>query len=146
MGGRGCRLRPPPTNTDAGQWEKALALWLNTTLGLVARWWVSSRQQTPGRANLTITTIGSVPVLDLRKSAPTEVERLADAFGRFAAETLLPANEAFLDNTRKAIDRTVLCDVLGLPESILDPLATLRLQWCTEPSVHGSKSTGPSGS
>ena len=55
----------------------------------------------------------------------------------------LPANEAFRDATRKAIDRTVLCDALGLPESILDPLATLRLQWCAEPSVHGSKATAP---
>ena len=126
-------------------WEKALALWLNTTLGLVARWWVSSRQQ-QGRARLTVTTIGHIPVLDLREIPPTRVRPLAREFDRFAGETLLPANEAFRDDTRQAIDRAVLCNVLGLPESILDPLATLRVQWCTEPSVHGGKHTGPSGS
>ncbi len=146
IGGRAWpSFTPTPTITAAGQWEKALALWLNTTLGLVARWWVSSRQH-QGRANLTITTIGNIPVLDLRKGAPTEVERLAEAFDCFAAEDLLPANEAFRDDTRMAIDRTVLCDVIGLPESILDPLATLRLQWCAEPSVHGSKATAPPAS
>ena len=62
----------------------------------------------------------------------------------FAGHTLLPANEAFRDDTRKAIDRAVLCNVLGLPESTLGPLATLRLQWCAEPSVHGNKATRPS--
>lgn len=34
-------------------------------------------------------------------------------------------------------------DVLGLPASILEPLAVLRRQWCAEPSVHGGKSTRP---
>lgn len=111
------------------------------TLGLVARWWVSSRQQTPGRANLTITTVGNIPVLNLRKSAPTEVERLAEASDRFATEILLPANEAFRDDTAKQWTGPSSA-TFGLPESILDPLATLRLQWCAEPSVHGSKATG----
>ena len=135
----------PADSPDVNHWEKALALWLNTTLGLVARWWVSSRQQ-QGRASLTVTTIGHIPVLDLREIPPTRVRHLAEEFDRFAGGTLLPANEAFRDNTRQAIDRAVLCDVLGLPETILGPLATLRLQWCTEPSVQGGKRTGPSGS
>ena len=39
----------------------------------------------------------------------------------------------------------MLCDLLGLPESILEPLAALRLQWCEEPSVHGGKPTRPGG-
>ena len=144
VGGRAWpSFAPTPTDTDENPWEKALSLWLNTTLGLVARWWVSSRQQTPGRANLTITTIGNIPVLDLRTIPSTTVGGMAEVFDYFVGATLLPANEAFRDNIRKAIDRAVLCDVLGLPETILGPLAKLRLQWCVEPSVHGSKPTGP---
>ena len=35
----------PANNDDETLWGKVLVLWLNTTPGLVARWWVSSRQQ-----------------------------------------------------------------------------------------------------
>ena len=36
-----------------------------------------------------------------------------------------------------------LVDMLELSTDVLDPLATLRLQWCSEPSVHGGKGTRP---
>ena len=55
----------------------------------------------------------------------------------------LPANEAYRDDSRKELDRRVLVEMLGLPESVLDPLELLRLKWCSEPSVHGGKGTGP---
>ena len=55
----------------------------------------------------------------------------------------LPANEAYRDNTRKELDHRVLIDMLGLPESVLEPLELLRLKWCSEPSVHGGKRTAP---
>ena len=57
----------------------------------------------------------------------------------------LPANEAYRDNTRKELDHRVLIDMLGLPESILEPLDLLKLKWCSEPSVHGGKKTAPEG-
>ena len=57
----------------------------------------------------------------------------------------LPANEAYRDNTRKELDHRALIDMLGLPESILEPLDLLRLKWCSEPSVHGGKKTAPEG-
>ncbi len=38
----------------------------------------------------------------------------------------------------------MLVDLLRLPEDVLEPLKVLRLQWCSEPSVHGGKSTPPS--
>ena len=40
-------------------------------------------------------------------------------------------------------DTAVLVDLLGLPASILEPLAVLRRQRCAEPSVRGGKSTRP---
>ena len=43
--------------------------------------------------------------------------------------------------TRQALDRTVLVDLWQLPEGMLEPLAALRWQWCSEPSVHGGKGT-----
>ena len=128
----------PPSGHAPDDWEKALALWMNTTLGLVARWWVSSRQQTPGRANLTITTIEKIPVLDLRQLDPIGVKRLAEQFDQHAEATFLPPNEATRDPIRQAIDQAVF-ETLNLPDSILSPLSTLRAQWCAEPSVQGTK-------
>ena len=47
----------------------------------------------------------------------------------------------FRDNTRQALDRAVLIDLLQLSKDALEPLAILRDQWCAEPSVHGGKKT-----
>ena len=134
-----------PTAEDESEnenWEKALCVWLNTTLGLLGRWWVSNRQQ-KGRANLTVTTIGNIPTLDLRGISTEQVRALAAVFDQFEHQPMLPANEAYRDEARQQLDEAVLCGVLGLPDSILEPLATLRLQWCAEPSVHGGKKTRP---
>ena len=114
-------------------WEKALCVWLNTTPGLVARWWVSSRQQ-QGRACLTVTTLGKIPVLDLRELTREQLEKLADLFDTFSGRDLLPANQADQDTVRQELDEQVLCGVLRLPPAVLDPLSTLRHQWCKEPS------------
>lgn len=124
------------------RWEEALALWANTTLGLICFWWVAGRQQ-QGRAILTISGLPSLPVLDVRTLDTRQLRLAKEIFEDFRDWTFLPANEAYRDETRKALDQAVLCDLLGLPESILDPLAILREQWCAEPTVHGGKSTRP---
>ena len=48
-------------------------------------------------------------------------------FGEFAQVDLLPANKVYRDDFRQELDAAILCDLLGMPESILEPLATLRL-------------------
>ncbi len=122
--------------------EEALALWANTTLGLICFWWVAGRQQ-QGRAILTITGLPSLHALDVRTLDMRQLGIAARIFEDFRDWTFLPANEAYRDDTRKALDRAVLCDLLGLPETILEPLDVLRAQWCAEPTVHGGKSTRP---
>lgn len=144
IGGRAWpSFRPiPDSGGDAEIWEKVLCVWLNSTPGLLGRWWVSNRQQN-GRANLTVTTMRSIPVLDLRTLTIGQRQALAEVFDEFASRPMLPANEAYRDEARQELDERVLCGVLGLPITILDPLTTLRLQWCAEPSVHGGKKTRP---
>ena len=44
------------------QIEKTVCLWLNTTIGLISRWYMSNRQQ-PGRSQLGISTGQSMPVI-----------------------------------------------------------------------------------
>ena len=122
--------------------EEAVVLWANTTLGLIGYWWVGSRQQ-QGRSVMSITGLPSLLTLDVRTLTPDQIERSQQIFKEFLDYEFLPANEAYHDPARQALDHAVLIDLLGLPESILEPLAVLRLQWCAEPTVHGGKSTRP---
>ena len=82
-------------------------------------------------------------MLDPRTLTEGQFSRAHAIFEEFRNRSLLPANEAWRDTTRQALDAAVLVDLLGLPASILEPLAVLRRQWCAEPSVHGGKSTRP---
>ena len=124
--------------------EKALLLWSNTTLGLLLFWWKGSRQQS-GRARLTGTGLKALPVLDVRTLDSSRLEAASAIFDEFASRELLPANEAYRDAARKALDEAVLHRLLSLPKSALRSLDLLRLKWCAEPSVHGGKNTRPPG-
>ena len=55
-------------------------------------------------------------------------------FNDFRRQNFLPANEAYRDDLRKALDRAVLVDLLKLQQDVVfQNLSILRSQWCTEP-------------
>ena len=120
----------------------AYTLWGNSTLGLLLYWWHSSRQQS-GRGSMPISAIRTMPTLDVTRLTTEQLALAAAIFADMRDLAFLPANEAYRDNTRKELDYRVLIELLGLPESILEPLDLLRLKWCSEPSVHGGKRTRP---
>ena len=124
--------------------EVAYTLWGNTTLGLLCYWWHSSRQQA-GRGSMPITAIRTMPTLDITKLTYAQLDIAEDIFEDMRVSQLLPANEAYHDNSRQELDHRVLVDMLGLPKRVLEPLDLLRLKWCSEPSVHGGKGTAPIG-
>ena len=123
-------------------WETPVLLWSNTTLGLMSFWWLGARQQ-QGRAILTLSTLPTLAVLDPRRLTDAQYAAAASLFADFRDRDFLPANEAYCDETREALDRAVLVDLLGLPDDAMEPLDLLRRQWCAEPTVHGGKSTRP---
>lgn len=123
-------------------WERPMALWSNTTLGLMSFWWLGTRQQ-QGRSNLTISRLPRLPVLDPRTLSSEGLRLAEDIFARFRGRRLLPANQAFEDEARAELDREILVNLGGLPEETLEGLAVLRDKWCREPSVHGGKATRP---
>ena len=132
----------PNVKFDDRSQEIAYTLWGNSTLGLLCYWWHSSRQQA-GRGRMPITAIRSMPSLDITKLTQAQLDKAEEIFEDMRDLQFLPANEAYHDNTRKELDYRVLIEMLGLPESILEPLDLLRLKWCSEPSVHGGKKTAP---
>ena len=122
--------------------ETATVLWANTTLGLMLFWWFGTTQQA-GRSNLTISRLPNLPALDARAMSDAQHARAKGIFEDFRASPFLPANEAYRDPIRQALDEAELVDLIGLPRSVLHPLALLRTQWCGEPTVHGGKATRP---
>ena len=123
--------------------EVPLLLWCNSTLGLVMHWWKGTRQQA-GRSRITITAVIDLPVFDPRTLTQEQVDHCHAVFEDFKDKPLLPANEAYRDETRKALDRELLfgiTSVLQLDAGLEEGLDLLRKKWCAEPSVHGGKGT-----
>ena len=138
----------PTFTMEKHRWETSVLLWANTTPGLIAFWWVGSRQQ-QGRARLTVARLPELPVLDPRCLTSAQTDRALEIFDEFRARDFLPANEAYRDPARIALDEAVLIGMLGLGENaggkdeVKASLRVLREQWCREPSVHGGKPTRP---
>ncbi len=123
-------------------WEQTLALWANSTLGLMSFWWAGTRQQ-QGRVRLTISGLPGLLVLDPRSIADNKLGRVSEIFESLRGRPMLPANEAYRDQVRVELDHALLGGVLELPGEALEALDTVRRQWCSEPSVHGGKRTAP---
>ena len=120
--------------------EIPLLLWGNSTLGLLLHWWKGTRQQV-GRSRMTISAIPDLRVLDTRTLTKQQRDNCQSLFDEIKDREFLPANEAYRDETRKALDQKLLFDVLQLDWDLKDKVDLLRNQWCAEPSVHGGKST-----
>lgn len=124
------------------KWEPLVALWLNSTLGLINFWFLGSRQQS-GRAILTLTRLGDLLVPDPRTLHDEQLAlaaSIADCYGR---RDMRPSNEAWRDEARQELDAVLLVNMMGLDRTIIESLAVTREQWCREPSVHGGKPTQP---
>ena len=121
-------------------WIAPVMLWANTTLGLMTFWWLGTRQQL-GRARLTISNLPSLLVIDPRELSKSQLKRAKSILSDLSEIDFLPANQAWMDQSRYQLDKAVLVDLLGLSSDVMSDLEVLRNQWCAEPSVHGGKST-----
>ena len=134
VGGRGW----PNIRVGEERQEKALAVWLNTSLGLVAHWAMSNHTQN-GLGYLSQKQIKNLPVLDVGRLSHRQLTMMAETFNQVRELPLLPANEAWRDVIRAELDRRVLEDVLGLGEEATKMARDLCNRWCQEPTVQGRK-------
>lgn len=121
--------------------EPAFALWCNSTLGLICYWWVANKRQ-EGRGSVSLSSIKNVPTLDLRCLSRSQVAAARDAFDELTAERLLPFDQLDEDEPRARLDRRLLVDVLGLPDSLCrpdGPLNLLRTKLVAEPQIRANK-------
>ena len=135
MGGRAWAALILSNNACAS----AYCLWLNSTLGLMCRWYHGGRQHS-GRAVMQLADIKKFPcpVFSAKNTAAKRaVEIATKEFPRLANLMLMPCSFAWRDDNRKEIDAVVL-RMLGLDKEFSESdMQALREAWCREQSVHG---------
>ena len=117
-----------PTKTDNPNWEKAVAAFLNSSLGLLAL--LAIRNTTQGNwVKLKKADLEDLPVLDPRQLTPSQLQQFSDLFDALSEEEFerLPAMAHC--PTRKRLDDGI-SKILGLPD-----LTTLRDLLASEPVV-----------
>ena len=122
--------------------EKALVLWGNSSLGLLLHWWHANKQQA-GRGSIGISSLESLPVLDVTALSKEALTKAVAIFDDMKHKELKPMNEIAHDAVRTEIDTRLATEVLGFPPELVapdGPLALLRQKLALEPSITGSKS------
>jgi hypothetical protein len=121
--------------------EKVIALWGNTSLGLLLHWWHANKQQA-GRGNVGKAALQMLPVLDVNKLSKRQVAAGVKLFDEVSDQQLLPVHEVDQDLVRKELDEKFAVNVLGLPLNVVTsggPLELLRMKLSREPSIRGNK-------
>ena len=118
--------------------RKAVAVWANTTPGLIARWSASSHAN-DGLAAISKSQVPLIPFLDLDRLTGSRIESLNEIFDRRRDAPMLAASEAWRDPARIELDRLVLEETLGLGPASMKALRAIRAAWCEEPTVQGKK-------
>ena len=122
--------------------EKATCAWLNGTLGLI-NFWINSNRSQSGRGGTTVRAIPDIPTLEFFKLSEDQIQAGARIYDDLCKKKMLPANEAYRDTVRQELDRRLITEVLSLDDKAVEQLSILRNQWCMEPTVTGTKKTGP---
>jgi len=109
-------------------YEEALVMWLNSTLGLLIL--LSHREETQGAwIDFKKPVLSEMPVLNVRVLEVDQMKYLADAYNALSKRSLLPFPRMASDPVREAIDGAV-SKALGLPD-----LSVLRNLLGQEPVV-----------
>ena len=124
----------PTLAADSSEKEKALCVWLNSTLGVMSYWMESNRNQ-DGRGGLTVTAIPHIPVLDVTKINAAQLAAAVRVFDDLQEQAMLPANEAWRDTVRQELDQRLLTEVLGLNDRAVGhlrhtPPAVVQRTYC----------------
>lgn len=117
-------------------YEKALALWLNSTLGLLML--LAHREETEGAwVDFKKPVLLGMPVLDVRALAADQMKTLSNAYDSVGSQSLLPFPEMARDPVRQANDAAV-SKATGLPDlSLLRSLLAREPVICLQPLSRG---------
>jgi hypothetical protein len=131
----------PTVKLEKVEQEKAIVVWANSSLGIFLHWWHANKQQS-GRGRIGISSLESLPVLDVTKLSPQALAKAVAIFDDLKHKELRPINEISVDLVRQEIDTRICTEVLGFPAELVapdGPLALLRHKLALEPSITGGK-------
>ena len=118
--------------------ETALALWCNSTLGLLFHVNHSNRAQ-EGRGTGSKGMLESLMTLDVRELEAWQLEEAQEIWRDFRDRKFQSFHQCAVDTARIELDERVVRDLLGLGEDAVAAVARLRSLLAADPSIHGSK-------
>ena len=125
------------TSMEATVFEKALCVYLNSTIGILALLGNRSNK-VPSYPQFSLDDLRKLIVPDFAAVGESAVARLAAAYDALAERVLLPLPQMDADPVRRALDDAV-CDALGLDG---ERVAAIRRNLAAEPSVTGKRYAG----
>jgi hypothetical protein len=123
------------------KYEKALALWFNSTLGILSFWWLSSKSQ-DGRGSVTTSRLGELLCFDPRSLTASELVAVDAFFDAFKLKHLLDIHECASDPHRAELDLFVARQFLKESNNINqveNGLQLVRAKLALEPSISGGR-------
>ena len=123
-----------PTQRQPAQWERALCVYLNSSVGVLSI--LGSRSnKIPSYPRFSIDDMRNLMIPDFPALGDAALTHLAAAYAAHATDILLPLPQMNECSTRQALDQAV-CTALDLdPETV----ATIRRHLAAEPSVTGKR-------
>ena len=113
--------------------EKAMAVWGNSTLGILCFWSHAGKQQ-PGRGKSSRKQMENMAVLDASRLEKPALAKFDKIFDKYRKKNLLPMNLCYRDENRIAMD-TEMLSALGIDE----PVDDVRIRFCREPLVRSGR-------
>ena len=118
--------------------EVALALWLNSTFGLLQHASHANRTQF-GRGRGNKGMLETLPTLDVRQLQPWQLDEAQAIYRDFQDRTFESFHRCAVDPARIELDHRIIKDLLALPDEARETLTRLRSLLATDPSIHGAK-------
>ena len=118
--------------------EIALALWCNSTFGMLLHVNHSNRTQV-GRGTGNKGMLETLVTLDVRKLEPWQLDEGQQIWRDFSDRKFLSFHQCAVDPARIELDERIVRDMLGLGEDAVAAVARLRTLLASEPSIHGGK-------
>ena len=120
------------------QREIALALWCNSTLGVLLQANRANISQ-QGRGIGDKGMLESLATLDVRELQEWQLDEAQAIWRDFRNRKFQPFHHCAVDPARIELDERVVRDMLGLGEDAVESAARLRTLLASDPSIHGSK-------
>ena len=119
--------------------EIALALWCNSTLGMLLHADHSNSAQ-EGRGQGNKGMLESLTTLDIQQLKAWQIDEALAMWQDFKDRKFQPFYQCAVDPVRIQLDECIVRDLLGLGEDAVASVARLRQLLASDPSIHGSKS------